>query len=155
MHTLHLTCVMCHVQCVQVNLTGDMMISAGVVAYLGAFTASFRQQLVDGFLQLCSKAVSSATAHTPVLVPTVHTHALAECIGIPDNFHQLWHALPVERKCSRMSTMIVPLLLFHVHRASHTAPSTPCQLCWETPSQSVTGSWQVYPTMHSVSIMPS
>lgn len=44
---------------VQVNLTGDMIISAGVVAYLGAFTASFRQQLVDGFLQLCSKAVSS------------------------------------------------------------------------------------------------
>lgn len=42
----------------KVNLTGDMIISAGVVAYLGAFTASFRQQLVDGFLQLCSKAVS-------------------------------------------------------------------------------------------------
>lgn len=43
----------------QANLTGDMIISAGVVAYLGAFTASFRQQLVDGFLQLCSKAVST------------------------------------------------------------------------------------------------
>lgn len=44
--------------CVQVNLTGDMIISAGVVAYLGAFTAAFRQQLVDAFLQLCTKAVS-------------------------------------------------------------------------------------------------
>jgi hypothetical protein len=46
----------------QVNLTGDMIISAGVVAYLGAFTASFRQQLVDGFLHLCSKAVSTNIA---------------------------------------------------------------------------------------------
>lgn len=35
-----------------------MLIAAGAVAYLGAFTSSFRQQLVDSFLQLCSKAVS-------------------------------------------------------------------------------------------------
>jgi dynein heavy chain len=51
-------CVGCFV-CLQVNLTGDMLIAAGAVAYLGAFTSSFRQQLVDSFLQLCSKAVSN------------------------------------------------------------------------------------------------
>lgn len=46
----------------QVNLTGDMLISAGVVAYLGAFTASFRQQLIDSFLLLCTKAVGHLDA---------------------------------------------------------------------------------------------
>ncbi|KAF6263196.1 dynein heavy chain 8 [Scenedesmus sp. NREL 46B-D3] len=40
----------------QVNLTGDMLIAAGAVAYLGTFTSAFRQQLVDSFVQLCSKA---------------------------------------------------------------------------------------------------
>lgn len=39
-----------------------MIISAAVVAYLGTFTASFRQQLVDGFLQLCSRAVGVVAA---------------------------------------------------------------------------------------------
>jgi dynein heavy chain len=47
----------------QVNLTGDMLIAAGAVAYLGAFTSSFRQQLVDSFVQLCSKAVSIAPCY--------------------------------------------------------------------------------------------
>jgi len=42
----------------QVNLIGDMLLSAGVVAYLGAFTAAFRQQLLESFTQLCAKAVS-------------------------------------------------------------------------------------------------
>jgi hypothetical protein len=37
-----------------------MLIAAGAVAYLGAFTNSFRQQLVDSFVQLCSKAVSTS-----------------------------------------------------------------------------------------------
>lgn len=53
----------------QANLTGDMIISAGVVAYLGAFTASFRQQLVDGFLQLCSKAVSTPQPQRTLQLP--------------------------------------------------------------------------------------
>ncbi|CAD7701708.1 unnamed protein product [Ostreobium quekettii] len=36
-----------------VNLTGDMMISAAIVAYLGAFTASYRQRIILEFVQLC------------------------------------------------------------------------------------------------------
>jgi hypothetical protein len=35
-----------------------MLISAGLIAYLGAFTAAFRQQLVEGFLSLCKSQVS-------------------------------------------------------------------------------------------------
>lgn len=37
------------------NLTGDMLISAGVVGYLGAFTMAFREKVVHGWVQLCSR----------------------------------------------------------------------------------------------------
>nr|XP_057937248.1 dynein axonemal heavy chain 7 isoform X2 [Doryrhamphus excisus] len=40
------------------NLTGDILISAGIVAYLGAFTSSFRQEQIEEWLHLCkSKAI--------------------------------------------------------------------------------------------------
>ena len=35
------------------NLTGDVLISAGVIAYLGAFTAGFRQDCTKGWTRLC------------------------------------------------------------------------------------------------------
>ena len=35
------------------NLTGDVLISAGVVAYLGAFTSAFRQQQIEEWVKLC------------------------------------------------------------------------------------------------------
>uniref|UniRef100_A0A3Q2Y6N0 Uncharacterized protein n=1 Tax=Hippocampus comes TaxID=109280 RepID=A0A3Q2Y6N0_HIPCM len=35
------------------NLTGDVLISAGVMAYLGAFTASFRQDCTGQWIKLC------------------------------------------------------------------------------------------------------
>lgn len=37
------------------NLTGDMLISAGIIAYLGAFTAAYRQKISEEFLVLASK----------------------------------------------------------------------------------------------------
>ena len=37
------------------NLTGDMLISAGVVGYLGAFTMSYRERVISSWTQLCSK----------------------------------------------------------------------------------------------------
>lgn len=58
---------------VQVNLTGDMLISAGVVAYLGAFTASFRQQLVEKFIQLCTKEVRQTL---PCGIDPITAHAV-------------------------------------------------------------------------------
>ncbi|XP_010788876.1 dynein heavy chain 12, axonemal [Notothenia coriiceps] len=43
------------------NLTGDVLISAGVIAYLGAFTAGFRQDCTMAWTKLCqSKKVPSA-----------------------------------------------------------------------------------------------
>ncbi|KAM9752840.1 dynein axonemal heavy chain 12 [Menidia menidia] len=43
------------------NLTGDVLISAGVIAYLGAFTAGFRQNCTQMWTKLCqSKKIPSA-----------------------------------------------------------------------------------------------
>lgn len=39
------------------NLTGDVLISAGVIAYLGAFTAAFRQDCVKSWTTLCQVTV--------------------------------------------------------------------------------------------------
>ena len=35
------------------NITGDVLISSGVVAYLGAFTVDFRQEAIQKWLELC------------------------------------------------------------------------------------------------------
>uniref|UniRef100_A0A8C0ZKV4 Dynein axonemal heavy chain 12 n=1 Tax=Cyanistes caeruleus TaxID=156563 RepID=A0A8C0ZKV4_CYACU len=37
------------------NLTGDILISAGVIAYLGAFTAGFRQECIKDWSKLCKE----------------------------------------------------------------------------------------------------
>ncbi|KAI5095774.1 dynein heavy chain 12, axonemal isoform X1 [Silurus meridionalis] len=43
------------------NLTGDVLISAGVIAYLGAFTAGFRQECTKDWTTLCkSKKIPSS-----------------------------------------------------------------------------------------------
>lgn len=34
--------------------TGDVLLSAASVAYLGAFTSSYRKELVDGWLEICT-----------------------------------------------------------------------------------------------------
>ncbi|XP_026231920.1 dynein heavy chain 7, axonemal isoform X2 [Anabas testudineus] len=40
------------------NLTGDILISAGIVAYLGAFTSSYRQEQTEEWMKLCkSRAI--------------------------------------------------------------------------------------------------
>ncbi|KAG1961895.1 dynein heavy chain 12, axonemal [Pimephales promelas] len=48
-------------QCTYDNLTGDVLISAGVIAYLGAFTASFRNDSTKMWANLCkSKKIPSS-----------------------------------------------------------------------------------------------
>lgn len=36
-----------------INLTGDVLVSAGVMAYLGPFTATFRSGQLDSWVTLC------------------------------------------------------------------------------------------------------
>lgn len=38
-----------------INATGDVLLSSGVVAYLGAFTVDFRQECTQEWLKLCGK----------------------------------------------------------------------------------------------------
>ena len=40
---------------VYVNLTGDVLVSSGLIAYLGAFTALYRQGLADEWVEMCAK----------------------------------------------------------------------------------------------------
>jgi len=37
------------------NLTGDVLISSGMIAYLGAFTSTFRQDLAEEWVRLCEE----------------------------------------------------------------------------------------------------
>ena len=36
------------------NLTGDVLISSGVIAYLGGFTSAFRKECCEEWTNLCS-----------------------------------------------------------------------------------------------------
>jgi hypothetical protein len=40
----------------QVAITGDMIISAGIISYLGAFTPAFRTRITDDFVRMCDAA---------------------------------------------------------------------------------------------------
>nr|AML30860.1 axonemal inner arm dynein heavy chain 4 [Marsilea vestita] len=37
------------------NLTGDVLLASGIIAYLGAFPASYRQEIVESWMALCVK----------------------------------------------------------------------------------------------------
>jgi dynein heavy chain len=39
---------------VYTNLTGDILISAGVISYIGAFTMKYRDELVEGWVEECA-----------------------------------------------------------------------------------------------------
>ena len=43
-----------HLQDVYDNLTGDVLVSSGVIAYLGAFTSAFRTDCCTEWTNLCS-----------------------------------------------------------------------------------------------------
>ena len=45
-----------------VNLTGDMMIGAGIIAYAGAFTASYRSRIIQSFVDMCREEAIPHTA---------------------------------------------------------------------------------------------
>lgn len=45
----------------KVNLTGDVIISSGVIAYLGVFTVEYRKEAIEGWLKLCKDFEINAT----------------------------------------------------------------------------------------------
>ena len=69
------------------NLTGDVMVSAGVMAYLGPFTSKFRQTMLDAWDALCKE----------VGIPGSLKPTLSSTLGEPVRIQQ-WnlHGLPVD-----------------------------------------------------------
>ncbi|XP_028312358.1 dynein heavy chain 12, axonemal [Gouania willdenowi] len=55
------------------NLTGDVLISAGIIAYLGAFTAGFRQECTKFWIELCQSKN----------IPSSDDFSLSETLGDP------------------------------------------------------------------------
>ncbi len=53
------------------NLLGDVLISAGVVAYLGVFTSSFRDQCTHEWVTLCQVKLQLLTLETLLQVETI------------------------------------------------------------------------------------
>lgn len=58
---------------VYVTLTGDTLIAAGMVAYLGPFTASYRSQIIEKWVANCKKRE----------IPSSPVFSLTSCIGDP------------------------------------------------------------------------
>jgi dynein heavy chain len=50
------------------NLTGDVLISSGVIAYLGAFTSLFRKRCTDDWSQTCKVHIKITNRHPPTHV---------------------------------------------------------------------------------------
>ncbi|MEE6501787.1 hypothetical protein FKM82_004321 [Ascaphus truei] len=55
------------------NLTGDVLVSAGVIAYLGAFTAGFRQECTRNWSKLCMSK----------MIPCSDDFSLSKTLGDP------------------------------------------------------------------------
>ncbi|XP_006892348.1 PREDICTED: dynein heavy chain 12, axonemal [Elephantulus edwardii] len=60
-------------QIVYENLTGDVLVSAGVIAYLGAFTSGFRQTCVQNWSMLCKEKK----------IPCSEEFSLSQTLGDP------------------------------------------------------------------------
>lgn len=46
-----------NLQVIYDNLLGDILVSAGVIAYLGPFTLAFRDQCITDWVQLCKVSI--------------------------------------------------------------------------------------------------
>ncbi len=53
-----------------VNLTGDVLVSAGLMAYLGPFTSTFRQRQMAAWIDTC-KSLAIPSSEKPTLINTL------------------------------------------------------------------------------------
>ena len=58
---------------VYINLTGDILVASGMIAYLGAFTSAFRSQITDQWVTRCREG----------LIPSSDTFSLQQVLGDP------------------------------------------------------------------------
>uniref|UniRef100_A0A8D2PY76 Dynein axonemal heavy chain 12 n=1 Tax=Zosterops lateralis melanops TaxID=1220523 RepID=A0A8D2PY76_ZOSLA len=67
------------------NLTGDILISAGVIAYLGAFTAGFRQECTKDWSKLCENFSLSKNLGDPIKIRAWNIAGLPTDVFSVDN----------------------------------------------------------------------
>jgi dynein heavy chain len=91
------------------NLVGDVVIAAGTIAYLGPFTPTFRQNIVDGWRQK-ARAVDLSTSGGANIIMTLAKPVVVEewhVLGLPSDSHSVENA--VSMSCaSRWSLCIDP-----------------------------------------------
>ena len=54
-----------------VNLTGDVLVSAGLMAYLGPFTSTFRQRQMSNWIDTCKSLAAIPSSEKPTLINTL------------------------------------------------------------------------------------
>jgi dynein heavy chain len=64
-----------------VNLTGDVLISSGIIVYLGAFTAAFRNQITDEWAEK-TKAKQIPSSETLTLQTVLGDPVLIRSLNI-------------------------------------------------------------------------
>ena len=60
------------------NLTGDVLISSGVIAYLGAFTGAFRKECTVSWTKLCKVRTRRSAMSTPNKADMAVEYSLSE-----------------------------------------------------------------------------
>ena len=80
------------------NVTGDILISSGVIAYLGPFTPVYRERCISEWIRACTK----------VGLPVSDQYNLSAIIGDPVKIRQ-WHidGLPTDNLSIDNGTMII------------------------------------------------
>ena len=75
------------------KVTGDVLLSAGAVTYLGPFTGAYRTQLLEGWRELCNERKIPGTDPF-ALIPF-----LGDAVRIQANPHPLLHPHPRPQVC--------------------------------------------------------
>lgn len=91
------------------KLTGDILIAAGVVAYLGVFTNDYRQIQIENWCRLCKSLKIFCTPNfqlTEVLGDSVLIRSW-NIFGLPNDLFSVDNAIIVD-KCRRWPLMIDP-----------------------------------------------
>jgi dynein heavy chain len=89
------------------NLVGDLVISAGTIAYLGPFTPAFRQGIVAGW-RAKSKSIGLMTSKSCDIIATLAKPVVVQqwqVLGLPSDNHSVENAVSME--CASRWTLCI------------------------------------------------
>ncbi|KER25823.1 hypothetical protein T265_06797 [Opisthorchis viverrini] len=85
-----------HLLQVYSNLTGDILVSAGVIAYLGPFTSVFREECIHDWIRLC----------TEYKITCSENFSLTNCLGDPVRIQQ-WNINGLPRDAFSIDNSVI------------------------------------------------